>query len=203
MERKATAVAMALVAWLLAAGVGSSEGAVYKVGDSAGWTIMGSPNYTAWASDKNFQVGDVILFTYNKNFHNVMEVSKTEYSSCNASSTPIATYNSGNDSITIKSKGHHYFFCGIPGHCALGQRVDIKVSGPSSSAAPSISPTASSPLVSPSGSPTSSGASGGISTPASAPKPSSGARLAPEVLAVIVAVFFFATISAPAGLQHY
>ncbi|KAG6492383.1 mavicyanin-like [Zingiber officinale] len=202
MERKVT-VAMALVACLLAAGVGLSEAAVYLVGDSAGWTIMGSPNYTAWASDKIFHVGDVIMFTYNKNFHNVLEVRKTEYSSCNAS-TPISTHNSGNDSIVIKSKGHRYFFCGIPGHCALGQRVDIKVSGPSSSAALSIPPTASAPYVAPSVSPTSGGASGAVSTPAGAPiNPSAGARLAPKVLAVTVAVFSFATISASGGLQHY
>lgn len=142
------------------------------------------------------------VFTYNKNFHNVLEVSKTEYSSCNAS-TPIATYSSGNDSITMKSKGHHYFFCGIPGHCALGQRVDIKVSGPSSSAAPSISPTASAPFVSPSGSPTSGGTSGSVSTPAGGPNLSSGDKLAPKVLAVIVAVFSFVTISASGGLRPY
>lgn len=58
---KVIATAMAWVlAFLLAAGVGLSEGAVYKVGDAAGWTIMGSPNYTAWALSKKFEVGDTI-----------------------------------------------------------------------------------------------------------------------------------------------
>jgi hypothetical protein len=37
-----------------------SNAAVYKVGDSAGWTIMGNINYTKWAADKKFQIGDTI-----------------------------------------------------------------------------------------------------------------------------------------------
>lgn len=57
---KVLAMATGLVALLLVAGAGPAEGAVYKVGDSAGWTIMGSPNYTAWASSKTFHVGDTI-----------------------------------------------------------------------------------------------------------------------------------------------
>jgi hypothetical protein len=37
-----------------------SNAAVYKVGDSAGWTIMDKLNYKKWAADKNFQIGDTI-----------------------------------------------------------------------------------------------------------------------------------------------
>ncbi|WOK99833.1 mavicyanin-like [Canna indica] len=60
-----------------------------------------------------------LVFEYNKNFHNVLEVSKADYSACNAAS-PIATYTSGNDSITLKNKGHHFFICGFTGHCSGG-----------------------------------------------------------------------------------
>lgn len=62
------------------------------------------------------------VFTYNKNFHNLLEVSKADYQSCNAAS-PIATYTTGNDSIVLNSTGAHYFLCGFPGHCAAGQKV--------------------------------------------------------------------------------
>jgi hypothetical protein len=48
------------------------------------------------------------------------------YKSCNTSK-PLATYTSGNDSITIITRGHHFFFCGVPGHCQSGQKVDINV----------------------------------------------------------------------------
>ena len=37
-----------------------SHAAVHKVGDSAGWTIIGNIDYKKWAATKNFQVGDTI-----------------------------------------------------------------------------------------------------------------------------------------------
>ncbi|XP_042420147.1 mavicyanin-like [Zingiber officinale] len=187
MERKPTAAAaMAVVGVLLAVSVVPSDGAVLTVGDALGWTIMGSPNYTAWATSKTFHVGDTIVFSYAKSFHNVVEVNKTNYNACNSSS-PIATYATGNDSITIKHKGHYYFICGFPGHCDAGQRVDIKVSK-LSSPSPSPSPTASSTSLP--GSPTTS-ASSGISPTAT----NSGTKAVPTVLAAIIAVFCFAATS--------
>lgn len=40
--------------------VGSSAGAVYKVGDSAGWTTMGNVNYGLWASKETIAAGDSV-----------------------------------------------------------------------------------------------------------------------------------------------
>lgn len=37
-----------------------SHAAVHKVGDSAGWTIIGNVDYKKWAATKNFKVGDTI-----------------------------------------------------------------------------------------------------------------------------------------------
>lgn len=37
-----------------------SYAVVYKVGDSAGWTTLGSIDYKKWAATKNFQIGDTI-----------------------------------------------------------------------------------------------------------------------------------------------
>ncbi|URE41098.1 Plastocyanin-like domain [Musa troglodytarum] len=178
------AMAAALVVFLLAAGVGRSEGAVYKVGDAVGWTILGSPNYTAWSLSKNFKMGDTIVFEYSKNIHNVLEVSKADYDACTATS-PMATYTSGNDSIAMKTKGHRYFICGIPGHCSAGQRVDIRVSKPSSAA----------PAYPPSRVGSSGGSSGGISTPAAAPRSSGGPRCVAKVFVIGLAVFSFAAVS--------
>ncbi|KMZ64563.1 Early nodulin-like protein [Zostera marina] len=101
-------------------------GEVYKVGDSSGWTIIGNINYTAWSSSKSFHLGDTILFEYNKQFHNVVEVSKTDYRTCNASN-PISTHNSGNDSVLLNHKGHFFFLCGVARHCQIGQKVDIRI----------------------------------------------------------------------------
>ncbi|KAL3812643.1 hypothetical protein ACJIZ3_013911 [Penstemon smallii] len=131
-----------------------SNGAVYKVGDSAGWTTIGNVDYKQWAVTKTFRIGDVIVFEYNPQFHNVMQVTHTEYKACNVSS-PISTHTTGNDSITISNNGHHFFLCGVPGHCQAGQKVDINVLRaplvvPSPSGLPSTVPEAAVPAPSPS-----------------------------------------------------
>ncbi|XP_047308334.1 mavicyanin-like [Impatiens glandulifera] len=99
---------------------------VYRVGDSAGWTTIGNVDYKLWAATKTFQVGDIIRFEYNPQFHKVMQVTHRHYRSCNTTH-PIATHTSGNDSISIASHSHHFFLCGVPGHCQSGQKVDINV----------------------------------------------------------------------------
>ncbi|XP_020241884.1 mavicyanin-like [Asparagus officinalis] len=142
-----------VVAFLSAFVRNSVAGGVYKVGDDNGWTILNHVNYTKWASSKTFKVGDQIVFIYNKQFHNVLQVSKEDYHSCNPNS-PIATYKSGNDTIPIKRKGHYFFICGAPGHCAAGQSVDIRIPKSSVHAAssnpaspPSTLPSSGSPPV--------------------------------------------------------
>ncbi|CAN1280291.1 unnamed protein product [Linum perenne] len=142
-----------------------AHGAVHKVGDSAGWTTIGSPDYKKWSATKSFQVGDIVRksqfpsishstfdpdFEYNPQFHNVMRVTHAMYRACNASS-PLATYTTGNDSVAITTRGHHYFICGVNGHCQSGQKVDINVfrssstaPAPSSMAAPTL-PSSQSP----------------------------------------------------------
>ncbi|XP_054820726.1 uclacyanin 1-like [Prosopis cineraria] len=119
-----------------------SEGAVYKVGGSSGWTSIGRVDYKNWAASKIFQVGDTIIFEYNPEYHNVMRVTYEMYKSCNVSAgTPIETFNTGNDSIKINNHGHNLFMCGFPGHCLKGQKVDINVIRISATKPPSPSTT--------------------------------------------------------------
>ncbi|KAL8047902.1 hypothetical protein ABFX02_07G029900 [Erythranthe guttata] len=132
---------MAVLLWLIivfGASIEATNGGVYKVGDSAGWTTIGNVDYKQWALTKTFQLGDVIVFEYNPQFHNVMQVTHAEYRACNVSS-PISTHTTGNDSITIDTRGHHFFLCGVPGHCQAGQKVDINVLPLSTSAPPTPS----------------------------------------------------------------
>ncbi|KAL6532325.1 hypothetical protein OROGR_014295 [Orobanche gracilis] len=132
-----------------------SDGAVYKVGDDAGWTTIGNVNYRDWASNKIFQLNDTIIFEYNPLFHNVMQVTHLEYRTCSVSS-PISTLATGNDTITITTHGHHFYVCGAPGHCQLGQKVDINVvpaavaaTAPHVSISPSVSTVPTAPAVPP------------------------------------------------------
>ncbi|MED6184064.1 hypothetical protein PIB30_043829 [Stylosanthes scabra] len=160
----------------------ASHGAVYKVGDSAGWTIIGNVDYKAWASPKNFHVGDTIIFEYNEKFHNVMRVTHGMYRACNTSA-PLEIYASGNDSINITNHGHHFFICGVPGHCQAGQKVDVNVPRPNNKnvtqEAASTAPTPSS----------SSSALASSFPPAHAPAPSK----APPSATIIGLVPFFLT----------
>ncbi|KAK3193786.1 hypothetical protein Dsin_025096 [Dipteronia sinensis] len=123
---------------------GVSMAAVYNVGDSAGWTSMGAVDYQKWADHKDFHVGDTLVFKYSIQFHNVKQVSQKGFVSCDATS-PMATYGTGSDSITLKSTGHYYFLCGFPGHCQAGQKVEILVTPTSLRPTPTpvLAPTSS------------------------------------------------------------
>ncbi|PQQ08252.1 mavicyanin-like [Prunus yedoensis var. nudiflora] len=121
-------------------------GAVYRVGDSSGWSSGGLVDYNEWTSTKDFHVGDTLLFSYNNQFHNVMQVTNQDYESCNPTS-PIAVYTSGSDNITLDGPGNFYFLCGAPGHCQAGQRVEITATVPTpddSFISPSLTPYGSS-----------------------------------------------------------
>ncbi|XP_070048338.1 mavicyanin-like [Nicotiana tabacum] len=118
---------MLLLCFIMAASVELSTAAVYEVGDSKGW-IVGNVDYNDWAFSKNFQVNDILNFNYNNKYHNVMQVSSQEYYSCTVTD-PMATLNTGKDSFTLSAPGDYYYVCGFPGHCQIGQKVHIQVSG--------------------------------------------------------------------------
>ncbi|KFK35457.1 hypothetical protein AALP_AA5G286600 [Arabis alpina] len=118
-----------------------SVASVHKVGGSAGWTIMGNFDYKKWTSSDTFTTGDSLLFVYNSQFHNVKQVSRLDFLSCNATSA-VATYTSGSDTVALTTPGHYYFLCGFPGHCQAGQKLHVLVAA-SPSLSPDLSPTPS------------------------------------------------------------
>ncbi|GFP79085.1 stellacyanin [Phtheirospermum japonicum] len=119
---------------------GSSAQTTHVVGDSLGWTVPpgGDAAYRTWAAITTFSVGDVLVFNFSTGVHDVAEVSRTAYNSCNSTS-PITISNDGPTRINLTSAGEHHFICTIGIHCSLGQRLAINVS---SAAAPSPQPTA-------------------------------------------------------------
>ncbi|MQL79095.1 hypothetical protein Taro_011527 [Colocasia esculenta] len=144
------------LALALAAVAAPSRAAVYKVGGPAGWTTSEDVNYTAWAASKTFRVGDTIgmpmpppssgslspyfdtkkdaifglgclsaaVFQYDKKLHSVVEVSMAAYRRCSLHS-PLVTRSTGNDSVVLDRAGHRYFVCAV--HCALGQKLHVRV----------------------------------------------------------------------------
>ena len=77
----------------------------------------------------------LVVFEYNNQFHNVMQVNVEDFKSCNPDS-PIARYGKGNDAFTLESSGEYYFLCGFPGHCQAGQKIHITVNSAGSAASP-------------------------------------------------------------------
>ncbi|KAE8728138.1 hypothetical protein F3Y22_tig00004779pilonHSYRG00152 [Hibiscus syriacus] len=176
-----------VVAGIVVALLRLSDAAVYKVGDAGGWTSIGNLDYKQWATTKTFQLGDIIHFEYNAQFHNVMRVTHSMYKACNASA-PLATYATGNDTINITAKGHHYFICGVPGHCQSGQKVDINVLRESETAATPSGMSPASASIPSAGGPVSS-PSGAISLKGSSKGSLTNLCLAMAASAVFVSVF--------------
>ncbi|XP_051126554.1 blue copper protein-like [Andrographis paniculata] len=102
---------------------------VYTVGDSSGWGM--ATDYSTWASDKTFNVGDSLVFKYPSG-HTVDEVSADDYKNC-ATGNSISSDSSGATTLTLKTAGAHYFICGIPGHCSGGMKLAVNVKAASSS----------------------------------------------------------------------
>ncbi|KAM3411453.1 hypothetical protein ACQJBY_003237 [Aegilops geniculata] len=105
--------------------LGTAFGANHTVGAPHGsWDLQ--TNYSQWVSGIRFTTGDELKFQYSAVVHNVVEVSKTGYDSCNGSN-PIATFPTGNDVVPLATVGTRYFICGISGHCDAGMKVEVNV----------------------------------------------------------------------------
>ncbi|KAF9592278.1 hypothetical protein IFM89_013504 [Coptis chinensis] len=115
-------VTLAIVALVLPTIALATE---FVVGDAAGWTK--GFDYAAWAKDKEFRVGDKLLFTYPVGAHNVFRVNGTSFKDCVIPPVNEAL-NSGNDLINLAAPGNKWYICGVGQHCTLGgQKLSITV----------------------------------------------------------------------------
>ncbi|CAL1385132.1 unnamed protein product [Linum trigynum] len=100
---------------------------VFTVGDESRWNMQ--VNYGSWTDSHNFTVGDILEFKYSRSEHNVYEVTKEVYQSCNATASDgvLAKYQTGDDQIELKEARKYWFICEIDGHCFGGMRLAIQV----------------------------------------------------------------------------
>ncbi|XXG65354.1 hypothetical protein AAC387_Pa05g3074 [Persea americana] len=96
----------------------------YIVGDDEGWTLQF--DYSEWAKDKQFHVGDTLTFIYSEGNHNVIKVDGKGFASC-ATSPNSGILTSGRDKITLATPGNKWYICGVSGHCDAGQKLKITV----------------------------------------------------------------------------
>lgn len=114
------------------------------------------------------------VFIYSSASHDVAEVNKADYGSCSKNNI-IKTYNDGNTIIALNTTGSRYFICSFSDHCSKGMKLEVSVSG-STSTPPSGSPSppsSSSPPPPSGGSPANGPSS--QSPPPPPPPPSNGA----------------------------
>ncbi|KAF9592283.1 hypothetical protein IFM89_013509, partial [Coptis chinensis] len=114
-------VTLAIVAVVLPSVALATE---FVVGDAAGWT--NDFDYVAWAKDKEFRVGDSLLFNYEVGSHNVFKVNGTVFKECAIPPKNEALI-SGKDVITLLAPGNKWYFCGVATHCEGGQKLAITV----------------------------------------------------------------------------
>ncbi|CAO2815194.1 unnamed protein product [Amaranthus hypochondriacus] len=93
------------------------------VGANKGWNP--GINYTSWANNQTFYVGDYISFRYKKAEHNVFEVDKRGYEECSIEGAK-GNWSNGKDFIQLNKPGRYYFICGIGG-CSDGMKVSVVV----------------------------------------------------------------------------
>ncbi|MED6150106.1 hypothetical protein PIB30_069135 [Stylosanthes scabra] len=96
----------------------------YIVGDYYGWRTFF--DYQAWAANKNFYVGDRIVFNYRHGWDNVVSVTPEDFITCTASPN-AKTSKSGHDEIRFGSIGARWYISSVSDHCKLGQKLAIYV----------------------------------------------------------------------------
>ncbi|PNX96462.1 blue copper protein [Trifolium pratense] len=108
------------------------------VGGDKGWTV--DLNYTQWASETVFRVGDNLVFNYDPSRHNVFKVNGTLFQSCTfpAANEALST---GKDIIQLKTEGRKWYVCGIADHCSTRQMKFAITVLPEAAPAPSPPPS--------------------------------------------------------------
>ncbi|GAB2271628.1 hypothetical protein Dimus_006459 [Dionaea muscipula] len=118
----------------------------HTVGGSAGWffnvtTNSSSANYSVWAANQTFNLGDFLVFNTNTNETVVQTYNETTYDSCtadDASDSNTFIYDSGSSTfgkaqiinVPLTNQGPNYFFsdAGDDGvQCEKGMRFQIQV----------------------------------------------------------------------------
>ncbi|KFK31132.1 hypothetical protein AALP_AA6G072100 [Arabis alpina] len=125
--------------------IGLAVATDHTIGGPSGWTV--SANLRTWAAAQTFSVGDNLVFSYPTAFHDVVEVTKPEFDSCQAVN-PLTTFANGNSIVPLTTPGKRYFICGSPGHCSSGMKLEVNVL-PNANAVPAA-PTAPIPNAVPS-----------------------------------------------------
>lgn len=121
--------------------------------------------------------------------HNVVEVPKADYDSCQMSNV-IQSYSDGNTAIPLDTPGKRYFICGTPGHCSQGMKLEIDTLA-------TASPPQASPVNPPVASPVPE-----VPSPLPAQSPESAPAMSPVYPAESPMTDISPSSDVPSGLPH-
>ncbi|XVE94034.1 hypothetical protein REPUB_Repub01dG0245400 [Reevesia pubescens] len=104
----------------------SSQPTTYMVGDEEGWDLV--IDMQSWARGKNFHAGDILVFKYDDQMFDVVEVNQTGHDSCTVNDG-AKVFESGNDKIQL-AFGANYFIDSTADVCAAGMKMAINATSP-------------------------------------------------------------------------
>ncbi|CAN0923206.1 Lamin-like protein [Linum grandiflorum] len=118
---------VAMFMFLLAITAQGRDPVLYRVGGGRYSWIPGT-NFTTWASQQHFYVGDWLYFGFNKTLYNVLEVNKTSYDQCRGEDFIANITRGGRDVFNLTERKPYYFICSRSTHCSLrGMKVEVLV----------------------------------------------------------------------------
>ncbi|XVF89282.1 hypothetical protein PTKIN_Ptkin19aG0117500 [Pterospermum kingtungense] len=104
-----------------------SEAREFLVGGKPNaWKIPSSDSLNKWAGALRFQIGDSLVWNYDSSKDSVLQVTKTDYETCNTSS-PMAAYKDDNTRVKLERSGPYHFISGAEEHCQKGQKLIVVV----------------------------------------------------------------------------
>ncbi|MCO5602525.1 hypothetical protein L7F22_056658 [Adiantum nelumboides] len=126
----------AMVAAAFSIVASASAGMQHVVGGPLGWSL--NTDLKAWPQDRDFHVGDKLLFEYNPAFHSVLLFNLPDFEQCNVNNTqhpPLFKDKSGHTVFPLQKAGSYHFTCGEVAHCKAGMKLSINVLNTTSSQA--------------------------------------------------------------------
>ncbi|KAL6012174.1 hypothetical protein ACLOJK_002652 [Asimina triloba] len=127
---------LSFIALLLLLFISAARATDHIVGGNRGWNP--GMNYTLWANNHTFYVGDLIYlrdlsrpfsvaaFRYQKNMYNVYRVNESGYVNCTTDGA-YGNWSSGKDFISLDHAKWYYFICGPTYLCQQGMKVAVHV----------------------------------------------------------------------------
>ncbi|XP_058208063.1 uncharacterized protein LOC131321063 [Rhododendron vialii] len=96
----------------------------HQVGGLKGWTM--NLNSTEWAANEQFMVGDSLMFVYNINHYDVLEVGRSGYDSCDDKNLLMNVTEDANNIFKL-TEAKSYYFISSRDRCLQGLKMAINV----------------------------------------------------------------------------